>query len=195
MWSYYRVILQEILRICFWSNSIIWNVTNNGAHFCCCSDGIATMCQEMVSPILGALLPPPMELDEDDDILPPQAVKRPAENVPLDINLILFWKMLLKGQHCFSLVRGWTLHIPTIVMYCKYPGFIWILKKKYVALHCLPHHSSFFENFNQPTIRGHRHWQLHESSVGQPILCATTSGVAVTWNLQSDLMLFFFRYF
>lgn len=29
---------------------------------------------EMVSPILGALLPPPMELDEDDDILPPQAI-------------------------------------------------------------------------------------------------------------------------
>jgi len=60
------------------------------------------MCQEMVSPILGALLPPPMELDEDDDILPPQAVKRPAENVPLDINLIAVFKDVSERSTLFE---------------------------------------------------------------------------------------------
>ena len=59
---------------------------------------------------------------------------------PFDINLILFLRMFLKGQHCLSLVHGWRLHIPNIMMYCKYPMDLSQCQKKRFGI---PSPSSF----------------------------------------------------
>lgn len=74
----------------------------------------------------------------------------------------------------------------------QYPGFVISMLRKRMW------HSIAFLII-QPTRRGHRHWQLHEPSVGQPILCARILGSRVeraTWN--SHWVILFcclFRYF
>ena len=109
--------------------------------------------QEMVSPPLGPLLPPAMEFDEDDDILPPQV------GPPVFACNIRPLRPLLAFA---TSPRVWAL----LVWWLQFSKLFGTINTLALAVFF----SIALDNW------GHWHGQLHEPSFGTPVLCVRDLG-------------------